>query len=231
MQLNLPPGVNAAMIAATLQYLQAQAEQNAPRPSGLLQKHMIRGVNKNYKYEYREFPKALTPPDIEVADAKQERQLRVKWSRPLPWDATKPEGQALIAQYYEEQVYPKRETPPQIVVQDANEEASVRAAWQMEYGESAGIIYPAWFFHVTKQPVMVSNSKQRDALGKGWFATPSEAMDAAKGITAPVKLDEQEEREALIRRADELGVSYDMRMKTPKIKQLVQQAEREREEA
>ena len=127
-QINLPPNINPAILAAALQYLQAQAQQMAPRPSGVLQPHQIRGVNPQYKYEYKEFPKALTPPDWEIKDAKQERDLRVRWRRPLPW-SDQADGKDLTAQYYAEQEYPKRETPPQIIVNDTTEEAAVRAAW------------------------------------------------------------------------------------------------------
>lgn len=224
---NVPPGMTPAMIQAALAYLLSQAQQNAPRPSGLLQAHQIRGVNPSYKYEYREYPKALTPPDIEIQNAAEERALRVKWREPLPWQANDPAGAELIRVFYEEAEYPKRVTPPQVFVADMAEEAAVRAQWQAEFGVDGGIVYPAWFFHVSKQPAMVHSAAQRDALGAGWYQTPQEAVDAAKGVQAPVQASEEIERARLLARADELGVSVDARMKTPRLRNIVDKAEEE----
>lgn len=230
-QVNLPEGLSQGAIMAALQFLQAQAQEMQERPSGLLPANMIRGVKKNYKYEYREFPKALTPPDIEVADATQEKRLRVKWNQPLPWRSNDAEGKQFIAEYYAAREYPIRMSPPQLVVQNDNEEAAVRAGWQAEYGDSGGRMYPAWLFHASKSPVLVNSKVEEEKLGAGWYANPQEAMDAAKNTKPAQPASEEIERIDLIARAEKLEVQIDVRMKTGRIRQLVEMAEDKRKAA
>lgn len=224
-QVNLPEGMSLNVITAALQFLATQAQELAERPSGVLQPNQIRGVKKNYKYEFREFPKALNPPEVEVKDATQERRMRVKWNRPLPWPVHDTQGREYIVQYYDSQEYPKRMTPPQVVVQDANEEAAVRAGWQAEYGESGGRMYPAWLFHSALAPVYVNSRVEEEKLGDGWYTNPQDAVNAAKGVKPVVQASEELERADLIKRAETLDVQIDARMKTPKIRQLVETAE------
>lgn len=230
-QVNLPEGLSPGAITAALQFLAAQAQEMQERPSGLLPANMIRGVKKNYKYEYREFPKALTPPDIEVADATQEKRLRVKWNQPLPWRTNDPEGKQYIAEYYASREYPYRMSPPQVIVHNDNEEASVRAGWQAEFGSSGPRMYPAWVFHASKDPVQVMNAKDEERLGAGWYSNPQEAMNAAKNERPAQPASEEIERIDLIKRAEQLEVPIDARMKTGRIRQLVEAAEEKRKAA
>jgi|KBSMisStandDraft_5_1062788.scaffolds.fasta_scaffold02378_13 hypothetical protein len=223
---NLPEGMSPQAIIAALTYLAQQAEAAAyVRPSGVLPQSMMRGVNKNYTYEFRPYPKALTPPDVIVSDAKQEQALRIKWRTPLPWAVNDPEQRGFIAEYYTSREYPQRMTPPQIVVQDEPQEAAVMAAWRAEYGEDAVRLYPAWFFHATQAPVLVANPRELEKLGQGWFPTPAQAIDAAKGNKPAVPASEELERGRLMKLAGDLDIKVDDRMKTPKIRQLVETAQ------
>jgi len=225
-QLNLPDGMTPQAIMAALQYLAQQAQAAAyQRPSGVLPPSMMRGVNKSYVYEYKEFPKALQPPDIEVSDDKEEKALRIKWKLALPWATNDPEQRGFIAEYYAQQSYPHRMTPPQIMVNDEQHEAAVRAAWRAEYGEDAVRLYPAWFFHASQPPALVNNPKEKEKLGPGWHDTPAKAMDAAKGIRAAVPASEELERMNLIKLAGDLDIKVDERMKTARIRQMVEAAQ------
>jgi hypothetical protein len=115
-------------------------------------------------------------------------------------------------------------TPPQVIVADETEEQATRAAWQAEFGSTGGILYPAWFFHARMPPAMVNSAKEREKLGDGWYPTPQEAIDAARNVPKPVKAAEEIERSELLKLAEELDVHIDARMKTAKIKQLVEDA-------
>jgi hypothetical protein len=222
MQLNLPEGMTPQAIMAALQYLSQQAQQAAyKRPSGVLPQNMMRGVNPNYTYEYKPYPKALTPPDVIVADDKEEKALRIKWKTPLPWAVNDPEQREFIAEYYANQSYPHRMTPPQIIVQDESHEAAVKAAWRAEYGEDAVRLYPAWFFHASQPPALVGSAKELEKLGAGWHDTPAKAVDAAKGIKPAVPASEELERASLMKLAGDLDIKVDERMKTPRIRQMV----------
>src|SRR5215831_7134590 len=217
---NLPDGMSLQSITAALQFLASQSALKAyKRPSGLLQPNMIRGVDPNYVYEYRPYPKAITPPDVIIADAAEEKKLRVKWNRPLPWGMHEPNGAQYIREYYERQEYPKRETPPVVIVADAVEEAGVRAGWRTEFGSDGGIMYPAWFFSATAKPVLVSNAREREKLGEGWYENPAEALAAARGKPEPVPAKEELERAQLEKIAEQLDVRIDTRMKTRQVKQ------------
>ena len=225
-QMNLPAGMSPQAIQAALAFLATQTSQGrAHRVSGLLPQNMIRGYNPDYVYEYQPYPKALTPPDIEVADAKQEAALRAKWNDPLPWPRNEPQGQEYIRAYYAEREYPVRMTPPQIIVQDASEEAAVRAGWQAEYGMGEAKLYPAWKFHPAKRPVLVNNAREEDALGDGWYDQPDEAQAAASGRKPAVPASEELDRQTLIELAGELGIHIDARMKTPALREKVRSAQ------
>jgi len=102
---------------------------------------------------------------------------------------------------------------------------AVRAGWQAEYGETGGRMYPAWMFHIQLPAVLVNSKTDEDKLGTGWYPSPQDAMNAAKGVKAPVQASEELERAELIQRAEFLDVTIDARMKTPKIRQLVEAAE------
>jgi hypothetical protein len=225
-QVNLPEGMSPQAIMAALQYLATQtAAAQYQRPSGVLPASMMRGVNKSYTYEFRPYPKALTPPDIEVTSDREEKALRIKWKMPLPWAVNDPEQREFIAEYYARREYPVRMTPPQIIVQDEAHEDAVKAAWRAEYGEDAVRLYPAWFFHATQAPVLVGNAKELEKLGQGWFPTPTQAIDAARGVRAPVKAADELERDRLMKLAANLDIRVDERMKTSKIRSLVEAAQ------
>lgn len=225
-QLNLPEGMSPQAIMAALQYLatQTQAAQYK-RPSGVLPPSMMRGVNPNYVYEYREYPKSLQPPDVEAANDKEEKALRIKWRMPLPWVINDPAQGHFIDEYYNTQTYPHRMTPPEVIVLDEAQEAAVKAGWRAEYGEDAVRLYPAWYFHASHPPVLVGNAKEREKLGDGWHDTPAKAIDAARGIKPAVKGSEELERASLIKLAGDLDIKVDERMKTPRIRQMVEAAQ------
>jgi hypothetical protein len=222
--IGMPDGtvITPEAIAAAMLFLANQAANQKPRPTGLLPQSMIRGVNPNYRYEFREYPKALIPPDVIVSNRQEEHLCRVKWQEPLPWPSNDPAGRELIEQYYATQNYPKRMTPPPIPAKDAAEEASYRAAWRDDFGEID--IFPMWMFHATNQPVLVGNRQQKEALGDGWFPNLMDAWNHVRGIRIEQPTDDAVEREELMKLADELGVAYDMRVKTGVLRQKVEQA-------
>jgi hypothetical protein len=225
-QMNLPDGMTPQAIMAALQYLSTQTQASQyKRPSGVLPPSMMRGVNPAYVYEFREYPKALTPPDVEVANDQEERQLRIKWRMPLPWMINDPEQREFIAEYYRVQEYPHRMTPPQIIVHDEAHEAAVKAAWRAEYGEDAVRLYPAWYFHASQPPVLVSSAKEREKLGDGWYDAPSKAIDAARGRAPMTKGKDELDRISLMKLAEGLDIKVDERMKTPRIRQMVEAAQ------
>ena len=221
-QMNLPAGMTTQAIQAALAFLASQTSNaRQHRVSGLLPANMIRGVNPDYVYEFQPYPKALTPPDVEVTDAKQEAALRTKWNDQLPWARNEPEGQELIRAYYSEREYPVCMTPPQIVVQDASEEAAVRAGWQAEYGMGEAKLFPAWKFHPSKKPVLVNNQREEAALGDGWFDQPDEAQSAAAGRKPAVPASDELDRQTMIELAGQLGIQIDARMKTPALREKI----------
>jgi len=225
---NLPPGMTMEMMRAALAFL---ASQTIPvtRPSGLLQPNQIRGVDPNRKYTFIEYPKALTPPDVEIKSMQEERQLRVKWQQPLPYNVNDPQGKEFIDEYYATQTYPKLATPPQIIVHSSDEEAAIRASWNMDGQEVQ--LFPMWMFHASKPSVLVNNAKQLEQLGEGWFRTPQEAIDSAKGQKPVVQASEEIRRAEIIKRADELGVAYDRRQTTDAIARAVEKAETKKDRA
>lgn len=223
---NMPAGITAQQIALALQYLKQQMEQNAPRPSGLLPANMIRGVNKNYQYEYRPYPKCLMPPEVTVSSRVEEARLRSKWGQPLPWPVTTQEGLATIEKYYVEQEYPKLMQPPPVIAETEEQAAAILASWRQEFGDAAIAIYPMWMHHPSQPSILVKDRAAREALGKNWYATIQEAQDAAAGVEPPKPAEpEREERERLFARASELKVKIDSRIKTPLLRQIVAQAE------
>jgi hypothetical protein len=223
--IGMPDGsvITPEMLAAAMQFIANQQAQTRPRPTGILPPNMIRGVNPNYRYEYREYPKALIPPDVLVSNRMEESVCRVRWQEPLPWPTNSPEGRELIEQYYARQEYPKRMTPPPVAAKDAAEEASYRAAWREDFGDVD--IYPMWMFHATNQPVLVANRQQKDALGDGWFPNLMDAWNHVRGIRPEQTLDSETERTDLMLRADALGLAYDMRIQLGLLRQLVEKAE------
>lgn len=223
-QFNLPAGMTTQQIQAALAFVASQAVRQQHRPSGLLPANMIRGVDPNYVYEYREFPKALTPPDVEVKDAKEEASLRVRWKMPLQWQANDPQGAEYIRAYYVEREYPVRMTPPQVIVNDEAEEDAIRAGWRAEYGSAERRLYPLWRFHATKPPVYCKTAREEEALGEGWHDSPGEAAEAAKSKPAASAADELD-RAALLDLAAELGIQIDGRTKTPAIRDKVRAAQ------
>jgi hypothetical protein len=201
-------GITPEIMAALSSFFSTQPT-NPPRPSGLLQPNQIRGVNPRYQYVYREFPKALTPPDILVRDELMERDLRARWGAPLPWpEGIQPNGMNPVAAYYAGQHYPKTMTPPQVLVNSRDEEESLMASWNIERpaGDSnAEVTYPRWMFHASEPATLISNRDHELALGPGWYPTPNEALNAArKGST--ITTEQLDEHSRLVKQAVELGV-------------------------
>src|ERR1019366_4212617 len=101
-------------------------------PDGILNSNQIRGVDKDYRYQYREFPKALTPAEVAVTDARHEARLRSAWHMALPWDGQGPIETKQRDDYYAAQVYPKVMQPPQVIVENADEEVKILASWNVK---------------------------------------------------------------------------------------------------
>lgn len=230
--MQLPPGVTPEQMAAMVQFFASQPPAEKPRPSGTLQKHQIRGLNPNYRWTNQQYPKALHPPAQEIQSRDAEVRFRLAFNRPLHWDLTKPEGRMYTDQYWALQVYPKMMQPPQVIVQNVQEEEAVLASWRINTGSETlgGVVYPRWMFHAEKQPAMVSSADAEHALGTGWFPTPQEAVDAARGL-APAKSEQELDRNALLAKAEELGIKFDRRWPTERLRASVQAAEKTETEA
>lgn len=199
----LPPGLTPEMMASIATYFaeqQALAKQHV-RPKGILQPNQIRGVDPNYSYRYREFPKALTPPPVIVADEAEERTFRVKRGQPLPWE--KPE---MAVEYYKLRQYPVKLQPSQILVHSSEEERATKASWNLQAPDH--VSYPRWLFNPMEAPRMVSSASEEDALGKDWFPTIKEATDAATKLSAGDTV--RAERQALVDEATTLGVQFNL---------------------
>lgn len=232
----LPPGLTPEMMANLAAFLAAQpAKQNVSRPNGLLQPNQIRGYNANYKYEFREYPKALTPPRMTVRDANHERTLRVEWGRPLPWNNDL-DGAPRIAEYYGTESYPKEIVPPQIVVFTRAEEDAKLAAWRAEAGDeplNRDADYPKWLFHPDKPALMVATRDEEIALGRGWFSTPAEAQSAskpkgpstAKYVSNRMTPEEEAERIDLVERAAKVNLQFYPQWSSARLKREVEELE------
>ena len=214
----LPEGMTPDMMAAIAAFMQQQQQAlNRARPSGILQPNQIRGVNPNYKYKYREFPKALDPPPVTVTDAPQERTLRSRWNQPLPWG-----DKDMVEAYYGEQEYPKEMLPPQVVVNSPEEEESMLASW---HGKTGRVNYPRWMFHAEREAVLVRSHDDQVALGAGWFPTVKEAIESAQAAVRVSK--NPSEREDLMNRAHQLGIEFKPQWSTDRLRDAVSAAEKE----
>lgn len=243
--MDLPAGLTPEMMDNLARFFSQPNQAAYVRPSGLLQPNQMRGYNPRYQYKYREYPKALTPPRIQVRDANHERDLRVQWGTPLPWN-NDDDGRDLIREYYTTQEYPKMVTPPQVIVQSAADEKSKLAAWRAESGEAGDDMqagYPKWLFHAEKPAEFVNGRDEETALGQGWYTTPAEAMSAARPKTpavpgdrrvvvpqhqsGPIKYSPEEEAERidLMARAAKHKVQYHVQWGTPRLRREVEEAE------
>lgn len=218
----LPEGVTPEMMQAIAAFMQSQqAALQRARPSGTLQPNQIRGVNPNYRYKYREFPKALDPPSVTVVSVAQERTLRARWNQPLPWA-----DRDMMDAYYDAQEYPKEMLPPQVVVNSSEEEESMLASW---HGKTGRVNYPRWMFHAEKEAVMVRSHDEQVALGAGWFPTVKEAIAAAQADVRNYK--QPSEREQLMDKAHQMGIEFKPQWSTDRLREAVEAAEKEAEAA
>jgi hypothetical protein len=157
---------------------------------GLLDRSQIRGINPDYSYTYKPFPRMIYPPLVIVIDATQEKKLRTKWNQPLPWAAQQMKERD---EYYALQDYPKEMQPPGVVVNNADEEAAVKASWNVGNGVAIREDWPRYMFHATKGGKMVRDAAEMQALGPGWYETPEEAVKAAAAnVPAAVAVSEPE---------------------------------------
>lgn len=235
--LELPAGLTQEMMESIAAFFTAQQDQlnQAPRPRGLLTANQIRGVNPRYKYTFKEYPKALTPPPIQVRDAKHERDLRVQWQKPLPWNPNDPDGKELINDYYASQEYPREVNPPQIVVRSPEEEHAVIAGWKAEGRIKPGDVmastgYPKWKFHAEKGASFVKTREDEQELGRGWYDTPLEAQKSAAAsvgmdLGPKRRLTPEEEKEDLLARATKVGVEANSQWGLPRLRREVEEAE------
>jgi len=219
--MELPQGLTPEVLKNIQDFMASQpAKQEYVRPSGLLKSDQVRGVNPRYRYEYREYPKALTPPKITIRDANHERQLRNSWHMPLPW-GTDDDGKALTANYYAEAVYPRDVQPPQIVVNNAQEEAAKLAEWRVDGSGAKGSVYPKWLFHAEKGGQMVSSRDAEIALGGGWFDTPAGALASLKKEAASAS----DSLDGLRETAVALGIGVDKRWGEKRLRDEIESAE------
>lgn len=210
----LPAGLTPDMMAAIAQYFAAQQvlARTAPRPSGLLQPSQIRGVDLGTPYVYREFPKALNPPADTINSSVEERNWRAKHKQPLPWD-----DRLMVDTYYQTRSYPVSMKPPQIVVHTAQDEKAKLAEWNMSGGDR--ISYPRYLFHPAMGAKFVNSIDEEQALGDGWFGTPSEAMDEALRLAKGDNT--RDERHALITEAMTLGVKFEQSWNNKRVREAI----------
>lgn len=199
---NLPAGMTPAQMQQIAAYLKQQdmAVKEYQRPTGILEKSQIRGVNPRYQYEFQEYPKALTPPPETVTSESEERTLRSQKRILLPWDAP-----AMVDMYYRDRKYPVKISLPQVIVQDEDEEARVLASWNVDGVDR--VAYPRYLFHPTQQPKMVRSVEEEQGLGTNWFATIAEAAEAAGKEAESNKA--RNERLALMQEATKVGAKFE----------------------
>lgn len=226
---NLPPGVTPEMMTAIAAFFASQP-QVVTRPRGVLQPSQIRGVNPGYRYKFREYPKALTPPNVLIDSAEHERRFRLTFKLPLPWDPAQPDHREHIQDYYATAEYPKTMTPPQIIVNNQDEEDAVSAGWRTAGGDEVqSVIYPRWMFHATKEPVLVKNLAQETNLGDGWYPSLGALKDATEG-RSPTRdtqtIDEALEYDQLLDKAIAMNIAgVDKRWSIDRLKNAIAKAE------
>lgn len=224
----LPPGLTPGMLEQLAKFFAAQPVVTV-RPSGLLKVDQVRGRNPNYQYVFHEFPKMLTPPSVRVMNAGDEKRLRSQWKTPLPWDG--PGALDAVADYYDTQSYPKIMTPPQVVVYSADEERAKRSAWRAEGGDDyVEDAYPKWLFHPTQKPQFVTTREQEISMGKGWFATPAEAQEAAERLGSSEGVEPAINKAALLAEANRLGIVCNNSWGIPRLTKAIEDAKAEQKE-
>ena len=152
------------------------------RKDGLLDEDQIRGIDPNYRYQYKGYPKALYPPKVTVTDVAHEKRLRSQWNQPLPW--TNPQQQKARDEYYAMQIYPKDMHPPHVTVQNPDEEQAMLASWGVTKASSHSEVWPHYMFHAKQGGRLVRSLVELQSMGEGWHDTPDQAMEAAAGIIA-----------------------------------------------
>ena len=144
----------------------------------------MRGIDPNYQYTFKGYPKALYPPPMVVKDIAHEKRLRSEWKQPLPW--TNAAEQKSRDEYWALQVYPKEMQPPHVTVQSPDEEAAVLGSWNVRKVKSHSDVWPHYMFHAKHGAKMVMSLADLQSLGNGWCDTPEQAIAIAAGI-APSK--------------------------------------------
>lgn len=224
---SLPPGVTPEMMAALAAFFASQPQVTS-RPRGILSGTQIRGVSPGYRYKFREYPKALNPPDVRIDSAEHERRFRITFKDPLPWDPAQPDHKQYIEDYYATQEYPKTMTPPQIIVNSQDEADAVSASWRAQDGEAEqSVVYPRWMFHADKEPRLVNNLAQESQLGEGWYPSPKALREATSGEKRPVQtMDEAVSHDELLDKALELGIAgVDKRWSVDRLKNAIAKVE------
>lgn len=183
-------------------------------------------IKPNKPYMFRPYPKALTPPAVIVETRDREMELRAEWGTPLPYDGDA-SAESHRESYFLRQKYPKKMVPPQILVDSAEEERRVLASWQVGGADPVeNQKWPQWRFHAEQTPVVVNDAAEAAALGAGWYLTPAEAVEVAQtqrnfhgASHSPV--DEETERAALFRTAEENFVQVKRNWSTAKLREAV----------
>ena len=226
--MSIPERFTPDDLAQIASFLAEQRRASQQKPlGGLLPPEHIRGNDPNYRYKYREYPKALTPPAEHIADADAERRFRVKYKDRLPYDGD--DAPAKIAEYYALASYPKKMEPPQVIVNTIQEEESVLAGWNAGTpGRKERVTYPRWMFHGSKEPVLVSNINQEQALGRDWYPTVGEAMNSVKEAMVSTRVaEENDERSVLLHELEERGGKADRRWSTDRLRAELDKLDRE----
>lgn len=224
-QMPLPQGVSPEQMAAMAQFFASLPRMDQPRPSGTLRVDQIRGVNPRYRYDFQPYPRALTPPAVIISNVDEEKRFRRTFNQSLPWNPTEAHGRMYIEQYWSVQQYPKEMQPAQVIVRSIQEEEAVLAGWRAGPSSTGGEgpIYPRWMFHPKQQAQLVSSAGAENALGKGWFPTPGEAISAAKGETL-VKPEAELDRDELLAEADRRGLRINRQWPLDRLRDAVEKS-------
>lgn len=193
MQPQLPAGFTPTLLAQLKAYFDSTVAPMKKRVRGLLQLQDIRG-HINQAYEFREYPKMITPPSETIKSVIEEKKFRRKYGLKLPYrDTVRKVRQGEIdyeKEYWDLQDYPKEMRAKAVKVWSREEEDGLLAAWNAANPARAkdpNYAQGRWFFHASKEPVMVHSLAEEQALEPGYRLTPMEAFrDAQDALLAQV---------------------------------------------